>query len=260
MKKFLLPGLILTAAIFFTCIFPVQAGSTDPQVVYATPTPNADGRIIYVVKASDNCTSISFLTGVPLDELKRLNNLKDDCALREGQQLLLGVAAKPAAQATATPANQVPTPTLEPGVGQICVLLFNDINGNAVPDGGELPLAGGAISVTDRDGKVSLTNKTDASAAVCFKDLLEGDYNISVAIPEGFNATSVLNVPLKLSGGDNSTLDFGAQASLKGPVTNPGTGTPTTDNRSPLLGIVGAVLVLGGIGLGVYVARMSRSR
>jgi hypothetical protein len=261
MKKLLLPGLMLSATIFFTCIFPVQAGSTDPQVVYATPTPNADGRIIYTVKASDNCTSISFLTGVPLDEIKRLNNLKDDCALQLGQQLLLGIADKPAAQPTATPANQQPTPTLEPGIGQICVLLFTDVNGNAVPDGGELPLAGGAISVTDRDGKVSLTGKTDAKAAVCFKDLLEGDYNISVAIPEGYNATSVLNVPLKLSGGDNSTLDFGAQPSSKGPDTNPGTGsTSTTDNRSPLLGIVGAVLVLGGIGLGVYVARMSRRR
>jgi hypothetical protein len=259
MKKLLFPGLILTASIFFLSIFPVQAGSIDPQVVYATPTPNADGRIIYVVKASDNCSSISFLTGVPLDEIKRLNNLKEDCALQEGQKLLLGIAAKQAAQPTATPPNQVPTPTLEPGSGKICVLLFNDVNGNAVPDGGEAPLAGGAISVTDREGKVSLTNKTDAKAAICFKDLLEGDYNISVAIPEGYNATSVLNVPLKLNGGDNSTLDFGAQISSKAvePVTG---GSNTTENRSPLLGIVGAVLVLGGIGLGIYVARLSRHR
>jgi LysM repeat protein len=258
MKKYLFPGLMLTASLFFLSIFPVQAGSIDPQVVYATPTPNSDGRIIYVVKASDNCISISYMTGVPLDELKRLNNLKDDCALQEGQQLLLGIAEKSAVQATATPANQVPTPTLEPGSGQICVLLFNDINGNAVPDGGELPLAGGAISVTDRDGKVSLTNQTDAKASVCFKDLLEGEYNISVAIPEGYNATSVLNVPLKLNGGDNSTLDFGAQVSSK--AVEPATGGKGDQSRSPILGIVGVALLLGGIGLGVYVARMGRRR
>jgi len=258
MKKLLLTGLILTASILFLTIFPVQAGSIDPQVVFGTPTPNADGRIIYVVKASDNCSSISFLTNVSIDEIRRLNNLKEDCALQEGQQLLLGIADKPAVQPTATPPNQVPTPTLEPGSGQICVLLFNDVNGNAVPDGGEVPLAGGAISVTDREGKVSLTNQTDAAAPICFKDLLEGDYNISVAIPEGFNATSVLNVPLKLYGGDNSTLDFGAQVSSKAPETGPG--TTTTGGGSPLLGIIGAVLVLGGIGLGVYVVRLSRHR
>ena len=258
MKKFFLTGLIFTATVFFSSIFPVQAGSTDPQVVYGTPTPNADGRIIYVVKSSDNCTSISFLTGVPIDEIRRLNNLKEDCALQEGQQLLIGIADKPAAQATATPPNQVPTPTLEPGKGQICVLLFNDINGNSVPEGGELPLQGGAISITDRDGKVNLTNQTDASAAVCFPDLLEGDYNVSVAIPEGYNATSLLNVPLKLGGGDNSTLDFGAQVSSK--AVEPQTGEAQTGSQSPLLGIVGAVLVLGGIGLGVYVARLGRQK
>ncbi|BCY17733.1 hypothetical protein hrd7_15820 [Leptolinea sp. HRD-7] len=258
MNKFFLSGLILVASLLLFSIFPVQAGSIYPQVVYGTPTPNADGRIIYIVKASDNCTSISFLTGVSIDDIRRLNNLKEDCALREGQQLLIGIADKPAAQATATPPNQIPTPTLEPGIGQICVLLFNDINGNSVPDGGELPLAGGAISITDRDAKVNLTNKTDSSAAVCFSDLLEGEYNVSVAIPEGYNATSLLNVPLKLGAGDKSTLDFGAQVSSK--AVEPNTGNASTESKSPLLGIVGAVLVLGGIGLGVYVARLGRQR
>ncbi|NMB58804.1 MAG: LysM peptidoglycan-binding domain-containing protein, partial [Chloroflexi bacterium] len=112
MNKFFLSGLILVASLLFFSIFPVQAGSIYPQVVYGTPTPNADGRIIYIVKASDNCTSISFLTGVSIDDIRRLNNLKEDCALREGQQLLIGIADKPAAQATATPPNQIPTPTL----------------------------------------------------------------------------------------------------------------------------------------------------
>src|SRR5512133_3407261 len=107
MKNFTLPGLVITALLFFVCIFPVQADSAASQVVYSTPTPNAEGRIIYVVKPSDTCISISLMTGVQLDELRRLNNLKEDCALQVGQQLLVGIADKPAQQATSTPANQV---------------------------------------------------------------------------------------------------------------------------------------------------------
>ncbi len=253
MNKITISGLIIAAFAFFMGIFPVQAGSNPPQVVYATPTPGADGRIIYVVKAADNCISISLLTGVQLDELRRLNNLDEACTLQQGQQLLIGIADKPAQQATATPIGQVPTPTLPPGTGDICVYLFNDTNGNSIPDGDELTLAGGAISVTDRDGRVSLTGETNASEAVCFEALIEGDYNISVAVPEGYNATTLLNYPLKLSGGDKSILDFGAQPGSQ--LIEP---APSEGGKSPLLGIFGVLLILGGAGLGFYVARMGR--
>jgi hypothetical protein len=255
MKKITIAGLVVAAITLIAVIFPVQAEDFSPQVVYATPTPNADGRIIYVVKPADTCISISLLTGIQLDELRRLNNLDEACALQQGQQLLLGIAEKPAQQATATPIGQLPTPTLAPGTGDICVLLFNDTNGNAIPDGSEIPLAGGAISVTDRDGKVSLTGQTNGTDAVCFPALLEGEYNISVAVPEGYNATTLLNYPLKLNGGDKSTLDFGAQPGSQAKEPTPGEG-----GKSPILGIIGGILILGGAGLGFYVARMGRRR
>jgi LysM repeat protein len=254
MKRILLlTALVVLTTIFFINIFPVQAEQFPPQVVYSTPTPNAEGRIIFVVRAGDSCNSISFLTGVPLDELRRLNNLKEDCALLEGQQLLIGIAAKPAQEATPTPLNQVPTPTMPPGSGDVCVLLFTDINGNSIPDGNEVPLAGGAISITDRDGKMSLTNPTSATEPVCFPNIAEGEYNISVAVPEGYNPTTVLNYPLKLRGGDKSTLDFGAQPGSK--IVEP---SPIDGGKSPLLGIIGAVLIIGGAGLGFYVMRVGR--
>ncbi len=90
MNKLTITGLILTALAFFTIIFPVQAEDVKPQVVYATPTPNADGRIIYVVKTADTCISISLLTGIQLDELRRLNNLNEDCTLQLGSATLIG--------------------------------------------------------------------------------------------------------------------------------------------------------------------------
>jgi hypothetical protein len=253
-RTIIFSSLVFLAAILLINIFPVQAETYPPQVVYSTPTPNAEGRIVFVVRAGDSCNSISFLTGVPLDELRRLNNLKEDCALLEGQQLLLGIAQKSAQAATPTPLNQVPTPTLPPGSGDICVLLFADTNGNSIPDGNEVPLAGGAISITSRDGKISLTNPTSATEAVCFLAIAEGEYNISVAVPEGYNPTTLLNYPLKLRGGDKSTLDFGAQPGTK--IIEP---SPIQGGKSPLLGIVGAILILGGAGLGFYVMRAGRS-
>jgi hypothetical protein len=72
---------------------------------------------------------------------------------------------------------------------------------------------------------------------------------VSVAVPEGLNPTTDLNYPLTLRGGDQSTLDFGAQASSTG--QQPG-GDAAPAPTSPILGLLGGVLVLGGIGLGVY--------
>lgn len=253
-RTIIFSSLIMLSALIFINGFPVQAETSFPQVVYSTPTPNAEGRIVFVVRAGDNCNSISFLTGVSIDELRRLNNLKDDCALIEGQQLLLGIAQKPAQEATPTPLNQVPTPTLPPGSGDVCVLLFNDTNGNSIPDGNEVPLAGGAISITDRDGITSLTNPTSATEAVCFPAIAEGEYNISVAVPEGYNPTTLLNYPLKLRGGDKSTIDFGAQPGSKNIAPSSAEGS-----KSPILGIIGAVLILSGAGLGFYVMRAGRS-
>lgn len=252
-RTIIFSSLILFVAILLINIFPVQAETSLPQVVYSTPTPNAEGRIIFVVRAGDSCNSISFLTGVPIDELRRLNNLNEDCALLEFQQLLLGIAEKPSQAATPTPLNQIPTPTLLPGSGDVCVLLFDDTNGNSIPDGNEVPLAGGAISITDRDGKISLTNPTSATTPVCFSAIAEGEYNISVAVPEGYNPTTLLNYPLKLRGGDKSTLDFGAQPGSK--LIEPG---PIDGGKSPILAIIGAILILGGAGLGFYVMRVGR--
>jgi len=122
-----------------------------------------------------------------------------------------------------------------------------------VPDGSESAIQDGAVSITDRDRKVSLSGKTGLDP-LCFQDVPEGDYNISVAVPQGYNPTTSLNTPLQLKGGDKSTLDFGAQ--ISGAAVQP---TITDGIRSPLLGIAGALLVLGGIGLGVYVYLLRRS-
>jgi len=233
-------------------VIPVAA-SQPPQVYYTTPTANAEGRILYTVKAGDTCLALSLLFGIDQAELRRLNSLTEECVLIEGRQLLLGIyqtpTVTPGPSPTTTPV--LPTPTPFNGNASLCVLLFDDINGNALAEPGENQIPGGAISLTDRVGKISLTAPTtDSADPVCFEEVPEGDYNISVAPPEGFNATTNMNYPFQVKAGEQIVLDFGAQASSQ--VVTP---EPVEGGRSPVLGILGLVLVLGGAGLVVYMLR-----
>jgi hypothetical protein len=195
------------------------------------------------------------LTKVSLGEIQALNNLDATCSIFSGQKLLLAVVtatpALPTTEASATPSG--PTPTPFRGNGQICIVLFNDIDGNASKADTEVIIPDGNISISDRTGSVSLTGKTLAGEdPVCFIDIPEGDYNISVAVPANFNPTTALNYPLTLKAGDLATIDFGAQAN--------GTGEASGDSQSPLLGILGVTLLVVGVGLGVYIWRSNRLR
>jgi len=175
----------------------------------------------------------------------------------QGQELLLGVVAAttPTVGITTTPTPALPKATPYNGNGDICVYLFNDINGNTLVDSGETAIAGGAVSLTNRSGDVSKTGTTDGSGnPLCFNSLPEGDYNISMAPPEGYNSTTTMNYPLKLKAGDSDTVDFGAQASAKITETSSDPGS----QRSPLLAVLGAALVLAGAGLGIYFRQLRR--
>jgi hypothetical protein len=212
---------------------------------------------MYVVKENDTCTSIALLMGISEQELRQLNNLqttadRDDCSfLWVGQELI--IREKPEETPTPTPmVTAEPTATPFKGNGTICVYLFNDVNGNALAEDGESPIAGGEVSLTDRLSTINKTGTTtDTGDALCFPDIPEGDYNISVAIPEGYNPTTVMNFALTLSAGQVSTVNFGAQA---GSSKQQAFGTSSS---SPLLLIVGIIFVGLGVGLMFYVRRMS---
>ncbi len=269
-RTFLLFGLIAALIIFFSLTLTAQA-SPAPQVVqFATPTPGPDGRIIYIVQNGDNCIGISLKTGVPLDLIYSQNPfLGGDCAnLRAGQELLLGIGGPAAFTPTPGPS---PTPTLIPptatpftGTTEICVMLFDDINGDALREANEPGLANGEVSVTDVNGAYSKTQTTvntidpDTLEPVraCFSDVPEGTFNVSVAIPDGYNPTRDIAYRLDVKAGDRAFVDFGAQsraeqAAVEQPAETGGT-------RIPWLGIVGGLLLFGGVGLGWYALRARR--
>jgi hypothetical protein len=181
----------------------------------------------------------------------------------EGEEIVLGFGGPSETQPTLgpspTPTSRLPTPTAQPGSGTLCVILYDDSNGDSMRQEDEEPsIPGGAISVTNREGDVSLTENTEGGFdPMCFAELPQGDYNISVAVPEGYNPTTALNYALVLDPGTETFLDFGAQQSTAALPESAGT---TGGNRSLMLGLAGGLLLLGGVGLGVYAGLLNRSR
>jgi len=230
----------------------------DAQLQIYTPTPGPDGRIIYIVQANDTLISISLLTGVSIDELKGLNNLLNE-DIFEGQELLIGLAGPeektPTPGPTPTPTTALPTPTTKPGRGTLCILLFDDLNGDSIRQESEPSIPGGAISFGNRDSTISETVDTGAGLdPQCFEDIPEGDYSITVAIPEGYNPTTITNFELKLNAGDETYLNFGAQANSQTQAEQEI--IPQDGGKSPILGIVGALFLLAGIGVALFAGKL----
>lgn len=253
---------IILLVVAFQLVNPASANPIEPQIYYYTPTPQPDGRILYTIKAGDTCISISLLNNISEEQLRSLNNLTGDACLflQPGNQLLLGVVEEqPTPGPSPTPTSILPTPTPFNGTGDICVLLFNDINGNALIDDEttELPLSGGAISINDRANQVSITGETNALEPVCYQELPEGRYTVSIAVPEGYNPTMNTSVSFDLTAGDTTVVNFGAQLSV---AAEPLPGETEVDNRSPFLGILGGIVLIAGLAFGVYAIRMQKPR
>lgn len=236
-----------------------QPAGANPsqQVQYQTPTALPDGRVIYIAQEGDSCLRIELLTGVKVETLRTLNKLDQACMINPGQEILLKVVTPeptftPNPDMTTTP--QLPTPTPIKGTGKICVMLYNDVNGNAVHEDTELAMAGGAVSVSDRAGSVSQTgNTSDGVDPLCI-EIPEGEYNISMAVPGGYNGTTLLNQVLKVQPGETAVLEFGAQEStvIAGENSQQPAQVAAGENNQALA-IFGSLLVLLGVGLGVYI-------
>ncbi len=246
----------------------LPAGAAPQMQQPATLTPGADGRTMYIVQAGDNCTRVAFLNGISVEQLRQLNTkLDENCTLIEGQELLVGIIAvveTPTAlvSPTVSPFTATPTPLI--GTTEVCILLFNDANGNALREETEPAVAGGAVSLTENNGEYSAQTETVVPAdpavyqGICFSNIPEGKYTISMAAPDNYNATMELEYVLDVKAGDRAFVDFGIQA--KGETTNPvpeETGG-NTQGRSPLFGILGGLLLLGGAGLGYYAWRSGK--
>lgn len=256
-----IPLVLLLPLVMLLLAWPVMAAPPPQAADFATPTPGPDGRIIYIVQPGDSLWRIAALTGIDLETLRAMNNLGPDDVITPGDEIFLGVggpAATPqgGAVATLTPTPSGPTPTVAVGYGVLCVILYNDINGDSMRQEEEPFIPQGVISITRADGGFSLEHETLSGLEhFCTEEIEEGEYTVTAALPEGFNPTTALTSTVHLNPGDTAYLDFGAQASAKVIAETP---VPEGTGRSPLLGIAGGALLLAGIALAVYAVLLRR--
>ena len=239
---------------------PVSA-APQPQG-FVTSTPGPDGRILYIVQAGDTCSQVALLHGITVTTLRQFNNrLDENCTLSVNQSLVVGLSVSNIP--TAGPAPTLPSPTVTStpvsGTTEVCVLLFDDMNGDALRQETEFGIDGGAVSLTNVNGSYTETQNTTSAidpdteepVRACFTDVPQGDYSISMAVPDAYNPTMVVNYELTVKAGDRASIDFGAQSKT---LTVSGQ-SDAEEGRSPILGILGFLLLLGGAGLGYYAYR-----
>jgi len=143
------------------------------------------------------------------------------------------------ATATST-ATRTPTatPTGTPAAGTICVLAFNDLNGNGLRDQGEPLLAGATITATNFSGVVVGVYTTDGvHEPYCFTGLVPDTYRVEERNPADYPISTTPDVwAVPLSAGATVTVAFGDQALPTATPTATATRTPTsivTPTRTP---------------------------
>lgn len=239
-------------------------GSTLQATPQTMPTAGLDGRILYTVLPNDTQWGIAAQFGLVLSDLQNLNGWNGNEVLGEGQVILLGLASVQEPTPTVGPTSEVvATLTPEtPGTGSICVLLFDDVNGDATRQETEFGIAGGQANVNERTGLASHTAATESGLDVegdpvrtCFEDLPVGEYTISVAIPEGYNPTTAPNITIQIAPGQTQEINFGAQV---GSGSGIGILSSEEGRPSPVMGLLGIVLLLSGAGLGIYTLQLRR--
>ena len=253
---------LLFAFLMIGVALPVNAA--PPAQGFVTATPGPDGRILYAVVAGDSCSSVAFQHGITVPQLRQYNTRLDaNCTLSIGELLIVGLAPAPGPTAGPAPTLAPPTVTATPfsGTTEVCVLLFDDLNGDALRQETEFGIDGGAVSLTNLNGSYSETLNTTADVdpdtaepvRSCFADVPQGQYNVGIAVPDGYNPTMLVSYQLTVKAGDRASVDFGAQSKTVTAVE-----TETSGNRSSILGFVGLLLLLGGIGLAYYAYRANQ--
>jgi hypothetical protein len=256
----------LAAGFFMLLVLPMnvvygEQGLLQPTP-FLTPTPRGDGRIIYIVQKDDNLWNIAAIAGISVEELCARNGIQPDDYITEGMELELGLAgpvvstSEPLSEVT--PTEEILTATPMVGLGEICVAMFLDENGDGSRDELEGMLEGGRVSVADVNGVVAGEHTTDLNPenedGYCFTELDNGDYNVSAAVPPDHNPTTVMSLPVRLNPGEIKYVQFGAQpSSAFQDLLGDGGG-----GRSTILGFLGVILLVAGGGLGYYAARLRR--
>src|SRR5574341_23743 len=245
---------------------PSGGGSGVPAGTIPKSTPAPDGSIVHIVRPGETLTGIAQTYGVTIDEIKRLNNLTSD-VIFVGQKLVIKLPDGQSDEPTPEPTEEIAEgpeeentpdviePPAEQTNGTICVLGFDDLNGNGLREPGEQPLAGITFLLSDGVNTLGTYTTDGATPSYCFTEVVPGQYIVSWTGDGAMSPTNETPWVTTVSSGATVSHEFGANsgdssggADEKG--ARPGGGIPTW-----LIAVVaglGAILLLGGLGAAGY--------
>jgi len=99
----------------------------------------------------------------------------------------------------------------QPVPGAICVATFADLNGNAIRDEGEPPLAGVTVNLSTGGQVIATHVMAEGEAQYCFENLATGAYTITFQSDPATRSTTANEGTFNLDEGQRLTItDYGA--------------------------------------------------
>lgn len=164
------------------------------------------------------------------------------------------ITPTPTNTATPTPVN-TPTPTVTPTptwtptpmTGEVCVLAFDDRNGNRFRDPGEPLLPYAVFTLSDALHVVSTYSTNGLNEPYCFESLDPSVYFVSEMNPPGYESTSFDSWAVSLQNGATINIEFGNRTAREPTPTPTSTPQPSPTPAALLSTIGNAVYDYSGI-------------
>ncbi len=164
---------------------------SSPNVVWSEAVREYNQWVqLRVTAVAESRTVTVFTRGAPLYRVKHNDSYWDDAS----------VVASPPPTPPSTPPTPTRTPTATftpwptftptPVTGTICVVAFEDHNGNGVQDPTDGRLAGALITISNGQGIVAQYTTTGFDEPYCFRKLSPGHYLVSEVSPGGYRSTT----------------------------------------------------------------------
>ena len=239
----------------------VDGGS--PNVIWSEPVREYNKWVqLQVTAVARSSTVTVFARGAPLYRVKHNDSYWDDASA-----VAAAPPPPPPTRPTSTPTPKpTPTPwptfTPTPVTGTICVLAFEDHNGNGVQDPADGRLPGALITVSNAQGVVDeyITNGFDEPH--CFRGLSPGSYFVSEVNPAGYRSTTHDDWGVSVINVDQVYLAFGDYTPPEATPTPRPTPTPLPPPPTMLSNLVRALYNASGIillSLGIVLALVLRA-
>jgi len=151
---------------------------------------------------------------------------------------------------TPTSSSKIATATPHP-TSQICVLAFEDVDGNGQQEKAEAPLAGVVFTLVGSDGLKEMFVTDSTSEAYCFDHLQPQSYQLIIEPPEDYVETTAKTRTIVLEEGMKSDTSFGARRSElvatsgTSEASIASTSTPTGDENIGVPALEGGVAGTG---------------